>query len=70
MSWPRVKDSMALNHVTGWKGEVTSPWEHEHSGPAQQGADSVPGASGCGFLQEARQGLDKEAVPLSSCRGR
>lgn len=36
MSWPRVKDSMALNHVTGWKGEVTSPWEHEHSGPASR----------------------------------
>ena len=26
-SWPQVKDSMARNHITGWKGEVTSPWE-------------------------------------------
>jgi len=68
-SRPGVKDSMALNHITGWKGEVTSPWEHGHSGPAQQGADSVPGASGCGFLQEARRGVDKEAVPLSSYHG-
>lgn len=26
-SRPQVKDSTARNHITGWKGEVTSPWE-------------------------------------------
>lgn len=66
VSWPKVKDSTALNHITGQKGEMTSPWDCWHSKaltPCPQRKDG----SGRGFLWKIWLGLDREGGATVCC---
>lgn len=58
MSWPRVKDSTAPNHITGWKGEMTSPWDGWHSRALHVPGERMGGGvDSCGrFCWDWREG--------------
>lgn len=58
VSWPKVKDSTALNHITGQKGEMTSPWDCWHS-KALTPCPQRKYGSRRGFLWKIWLGLDR-----------